>query len=65
MTSKSLNPTAKQMQQIKCIYLERLFNRTGITPAMKFYKKEIGVNDWIEHYPTYLDKAKYNNNFGR
>lgn len=32
---------------------------------MKFYKKEIGVNDWIEHYPTYLDKAKYNNNFGR
>jgi hypothetical protein len=58
---KSLNPTAEQMQKIKCEVLKRLFERTGITPAMKFYGTGIGVNDWIEKPVTYLDKAIYKN----
>ena len=62
---KSLNPTTKQMQQIKVEHLKRLFERTGITPAQKFYGTGIGVNDWIEKPVTYLDKAKYRNNVER
>jgi len=62
---RSLNPTKEQMQLIKCIHLERLFDRTSITPAMKFYGTGIGVNDWVEKPYSYLDKATYNNNFAR
>jgi len=63
--SKSLNPTAYQMVLIKCEHLKRRFERTGVTPAQLFYGKKMGVNDWIEKYPTYADKGVYLNNVKR
>lgn len=63
--SRSLNPTPRQMQEIKVEHLKRRFERTGITPAQIFYKQKMGVIDWIEKEISYVDKSMYRNNVAK
>jgi len=61
---RSLNPSEHQLELIKCEVLRRRFKRTGQTPAMLFYKKDLHA--WLKdnsRMSVYKRFAKYGNNF--
>lgn len=63
----SLNPPETQLMQIKCTHLERMYNRSGLTPAMRFYgKPKDALYKWLNdngRMSVYLRMGKYGNNF--